>query len=260
MKTKGRNVLAGLCALAMAGTLAVPVRAQIAEVKEKPPMYTYVSNWIIPRARWAEMDKASAADDKILDKAIASGTLVAYGEDWNLVHQPENSTHDNWWSAMSMAGVLNALDEFYKAGTPTSPVLGSATKHWDNIYVSRFYNWHSGSWHGGYTHGSAYKLKSDAPDDAVKTLSKNLIVPLLEKLLADGTLHEYEIDVEAIHTEAPGTFWIFYITANAEGVDKVNAALQEALKASPLSGPAFGSMVDFTPHRDSLSRTNATYK
>jgi len=260
MQTKGRNVLAGLCALALAGTAAVPVRAQMAEVKEKPPMYTYVSNWIIPRARWAEMDKANAADDKILEKAIASGTLVGYGEDWNLVHQPDDSTHDNWWSAMSMAGLLNALDEFYKAGTPTSPVLASATKHWDNIYVSRFYNWQSGSWRGAYTHGSTYKLKADAPDDAVEILSKNLIVPLLEKLLADGTLHEYEVDVQAIHTEAPGTFSIFYIPANAEGVDKVNAALREAMKANPLGGPAFGAMVDFTPHRYSLSRTNATYK
>jgi len=103
-------------------------------------------------------------------------------------------------------------------------------------------------------------LKADAPDDAVDKLSKNFIAPLMEKLLADGTLHEYEIDTEAIHTEAPGTFWIFYITANAEGLDKVNAALRETMKANPMNGPAFGSMVDFTPHRDNLVRTNATYK
>jgi hypothetical protein len=206
------------------------------------------------------MDKSSAAEDKLLDKAVAAGTLVGYGEDWNLVHQPDESTHDSWWSAMSMAGILNALDSFYKAGTPTSPVLISATKHWDGIYVSRFYNWHPGSLHGGYTHGASYKLKPDAPDDAVATLSKSFIVPMLEKLLADGTVQEYEVDVEAIHTEAPGKFWIFYITPNAEGLDKVNAALQEALKTNPLAGPAVDSMVDFTLHRDSLARTNATYK
>ena len=82
----------------------------------------------------------------------------------------------------------------------------------------------------------------------------------MEKMLADGTIHEYEVDTEAIHTEAPGTFWVFYIAANAEGLDKVNAALRESLRANALGGPAFGSMVDFTPHRDYLSRTNATYK
>jgi hypothetical protein len=159
-----------------------------------------------------------------------------------------------------MAGVLNVLDQFYKSGTTTSPVLVSATKHWDGLFVSRYYNWHSGSWKDSYTHGSSFRLMPNAPDDAVEKLSKHLFVPLLEKLFADGTIVEYEIDTEAIHTEAPGTFWIFYLTANAEGLDKVNAALRETLKANPLSGPAFDSMVDFTAHTDYLARTSATYK
>lgn len=242
------------------GISTVAGRGQTSEVKEKPPMYTYVGNWNIPRPQWADMAKADAADQKILDAAIASGTIVAYGNDVNLVHRPDGSTHDEWWSAMSLAGVLNMLEQFYKSGNTTSPVLASATKHWDTIFVSRHYNWHAGTWKDVYTHGSSYKLKADAPENAVGTLSKNLFVPFFEKLLADGTIHEYEIDTEAIHTEAPGTFWIFYIAANAEALDKVNAALQERMKAEPLGGPAFASMVDFTPHRDELARTIATYK
>jgi hypothetical protein len=260
MNRKLWRVFAGLCTLAMAAVWAVPVGAQMSEVKEKSAMYSYVGNWAIPRAQWAEMEKANGADQKILDKAIASGTIVGYGNDVNLVHQPDGETHDDWWSAMSLAGVLNVLDQFYKSGSSTSPVLASTTKHWDNIYVSRHYNWHAGSWKDVYTHGSSYKLKTDAPDDAVEMLSKNLIVPLLEKMLADGTIHEYEIDTEAIHTEAPGTFWVFYVAADAEGLDKVNAALRERMKSNPLGGPAFGAMVDFTAHRDWLVRTNATYK
>jgi hypothetical protein len=91
-------------------------------------------------------------------------------------------------------------------------------------------------------------------------LSKKLIAPLLEKLLADGTLHEYEVDTQAVHTEAPGTFLIVYLAANAEGLDKVNAALREAIKSDPLGGVAFGSMVDITAHHDDVARSNATYK
>jgi hypothetical protein len=83
---------------------------------------------------------------------------------------------------------------------------------------------------------------------------------LLEKMLADGAIHEYEIDTEAIHTQAPGAFWVDYIAANAEGLDKVDAALVGALKANPMSTPAFLSMVDFSQHRDYLVRTDATYK
>jgi hypothetical protein len=260
MKRQLWKVFAGLCAVAMSAVWALPAGAQMAEVKEKPPMYSYVAYWNIPRAQWADMAKAGAANQKILDKAIANGTVVGYGNDENLIHQADGPTHDSWWSATSMAGALNVLDQFYSSGSATSPVLASATKHWDGLFVSRYYNWHSGSWKDLYTHGASYKLKADAPNDAVDTLSKGLIVPLMEKMLADGTIHEYEVDVEAIHTEAPGTFWVFYLAANAEGLDKVNTALRDTLKANPLNGPAFGSMTDSGEHRDYLARTNATYK
>jgi hypothetical protein len=259
MNNKQCGALSALCALAITGVWVAPAGAQMAEVKEKPRLYTYVSDWNIPRARWADMDKQSAADAKIFDKAVAGGTLVAYGDDANLIHTAEGNTHDSFWSAMSMAGILNVLDELHRTGAAAAPVLSSATKHSDALYVSRFYNWKSGSWKG-YTHGASFKLKADAPDDAVETLSKGFIVPLFEKLLADGTINEYEVDLEAIHTEAPGTFWIVYICPTAEGLDKVNAALGEALKVHSLAGPALNSMVDFTPHRDQLLRTNATYK
>ena len=233
MTRKLWTVVAGLCALAMVAASAPSASAQMSEAKEKPPMYSYVSNWAIPRAQWGDMEKDYATDQKILDKALADGTLVGYGSDVNLVHQADGATHDDWWSAMSLAGVLNVLDQFYKTGNATTSVLQSATKHWDNVYVSRFYNWHPGSWKDSYTYVAMYKLKADAPDDAVEVLSKNLIAPLLEKQLADGTLHEYEIDTQAIHTSDPGTFFIVYIAASAEGLDKVHAAIRESMKASP---------------------------
>ena len=111
-----------------------------------------------------------------------------------------------------------------------------------------------------YTRVATYKLKPDAPNDAVEILSKNLFVPFFEKLLANGSIVEYEIDTEAIHTDNPAMFSAVYIAANAEALDKVNAALQALTKANPLGSPALGSMVDFSAHRDELVRTNATYK
>src|SRR5579864_1436753 len=118
-------VFAALCLLALSTVLVLPASAQMSEAKEKPPMYSYVAFWNIPRAQWAEMAKNDAADAKILDKAMANGTIVGYGNDENLIHSPEGPTHDGWWSAMSMAGVLNVLDQFYKSGNATSPVLSS---------------------------------------------------------------------------------------------------------------------------------------
>lgn len=254
-----KRVFALMCGLAIVAICVDPAVAQT-EVKEKPQMYTYVGNWAIPRAQWGEMEKANTADQPIYDKAFSAGTIVGYGNDVTIVHQGDGQTHDEWWSATSMAGLLNVLDQFYKSGSATSSVLSSATKHWDGIYVSRYYNWHKGSWKDVYTRVAIYKLKPDAPPDAVETLSKNLFVPFFEKLLADGTIHEYEIDTEAIHTDNPAFFSVVYIAANAEGLDKANVALQALVKANPLGSPALGSMVDFSAHRDELVRTNATYK
>ncbi len=260
MKNNNWQILSGLCAIAMAGAWAAPACAQSAEVKEKPGLYTYEAYWTVPRARWAEFEKANPTMQKVMDKAIASGELVAYGSDSALLHDTDGATHDNWWQSMSMAGTLTVLDELEKASGGSSPVLNSATKHWDNLWVSRFYNWHAGSWQGAYTYAAIYPLTADAPDDAVETLAKTMLVPLLEKLLADGAIVEYEIDEQAVHSDAPGTFVIDYIAPTAEGLDKVNAAIRAAIKNSPLNGVAFGSMVDYAKHRDSLTRTTATYK
>jgi hypothetical protein len=260
MNKKFWSAFALVCALAVAALWAAPACAQMSEVKEKPRMYSYISFWNIPRAQWGEMAKADAADEKIVEKALANGTIVGYGFDLNLIHQPDGATHDEWWSAMSLGGVLSVLDQFYKSGSPTSPVLGSASKHWDNIYVSRYYNWHAGSWKDIYTSGSCFKLKPDAPDNAIDTLSKNVLVPVLEKMMAEGALHEYEIDTEVYHTQPVGTFCVFELAANAEALDKIGAAVRDSFKSNPTYGPAFGSMVDWTGHQDYLVRTNATYK
>jgi len=260
MKSHECGAWSALCALVIGTLCPAAAPAQTSDVKDKPPMYTYVSNFTIPRARWADMDKQSAADDKIFEKALGGGGLIGYGNDTTLVHETEGATHDSWWSAMSMAAIVTVLDDLHKGGASTAPVLSSATKHNDNLYVSKYYSWKSGSVKDGYIHGAYFKLKADAPDDALDTLSKGFLVPMLEKWLADGTIVEYEIDTEAIHTETPGAFWIFYITQNAGGLDKATAALREALKTNALAGPAFGAVVDFSAHRDYLGHTNAIYK
>jgi len=252
-----------MMSLGLLATLAVQVgsaQAQSIETKEKERMYTYVALWAIPRAKWAEYEKPNAAGQKVLDQGMSDGSLIAYGADVNEVHAAEGYTHDSFWSSHSMAGVLKTLEAFANVPTTTSGVLTSATKHSDIIFVTKHYNWHSGSYKGAYTHGSSYKLKPNAPDDAVGLLSKNVFEPVLEKLLADGAIVEYEVDEEAIHTEDPNTFWVFYITPNAEGIDKVNAAIRGAVKANPLLGPSLDSMVDWTPHRDFLSMTSVTFK
>ena len=89
-----------------------PLQAQTA-AKPKPSVYTYVAQWDVPRAQWADMVKADDADRPVLDKLIADGTLVGYGAYNNLIHQEGEPTHGTWFSATSEGNLLKALEAIY---------------------------------------------------------------------------------------------------------------------------------------------------
>lgn len=254
-----RPVVAGLCAFTTITLFALSAGAQTQEIKPKPPMYSYIANWQVPRANWGDVTSAMAPVKTALDKALSDGTIVGYGNDTNLVHQPDAETHDVWWSSMSLAGVIKALDQIHASADTSNATLNNS-KHWDEIFVSRYYNWKSGSYKGGYVHVSVYKFKADAPDDGLDNLAQHLMVPLLEKALSSGTIVEYEIDTMAVHTTAPGIFAVVYVTPTPEGIDTVQGAVMDAIKAHPLGVQAFGSMTDDSSHRDELYKGDGIFK
>ncbi len=253
-------VFTGLCSLLLLTVCVVPATAQMPEVKPKPAMFSYVANWQFPRASFADVDKMLAGGNPALDKAYGDGTIVGYGHDKNLVHTPESDTHDTWWSAMSIAGLMKALTAVSASEMPNSPVMTGASKHWDEVLESHYYNWKPGAFTDSYVEVLSYKLKADAPDDAVAMLSEHLIVPSMEKLLADGMISEYEIDEPAIHTSAPGMFFVVYVAPTPEGIDAVQAAIVADAKAHVLGIQAFGAMVDMNGHRDELMKGSGTFK
>ncbi|HVN92834.1 MAG TPA: hypothetical protein VMT38_04030 [Terracidiphilus sp.] len=260
MNTRGWSVFTGLCGVAVFALSAIPSGAQATEVKEKPAMYTYVADWQFPRDRWGDVEKVNAADDTIFQAAMADGTLVGYGNDVNEVHTVDGNSHDTWWSSMSIAGLMKVLDKLKALPPADSPIALNPAKHWDTVLVSHYYNWKPGAYTGAYLNVAMYQLKPNADDDAVETLSKSVVVPMLEKMLADGTILEYEVDTEAIHTDAPGLFAIVYVTPQAEGIDTVRAAIRASQHGNPLIGAAFDSYVDYTQHRDELLKGNGAYK
>jgi hypothetical protein len=238
---------------------AIPAFAQTQGVNAKPAMYSFVAKWQFRRAAWPDAEKAAKMLNQVMQKALADGTIVAYGDDVNVVHQPDAETHHYQWSSMSMAGLLMVLNQLHASSGDATPALNDA-KERDEVYVSHFYNWKSGSTAGGYKHVAIYKLNADASDNAITDLSQYLFAPVLEKMLANGTIVGYEIDTMAVHTAAPGTFAIAFVSPTPEGLDAEEAELHEAVKAAPLSGEALSLDVDHSDHRDELYKTNCTYK
>jgi len=250
-------LLAGVVALA--GVLASPgvygnSGAAQSATAEKPAVYTYVAEWAVPRAMWADYQKQIDAEVDTMKKAIADGTIVAFGDFAVVNHQEGAPTHGSWFSATSMANLMKMLEARRSAPASTSPVL-AASKHWDYILSSTVHNGHSGTFTNGYLRVARWPGKAGGNDSEGRIL-KSTMVALLEKLLADGAIHSYAVDEEVVHSDDPGTMFVVFVANGAEGLDKFDAAVTDMRKNNPASAAAYGTLVDSHGHRDTLARVS----
>ena len=255
-----KGLMKFVCALALttvATLCAVPAHAQMTDEKEKPAVYTYVAQWAVPRTSWPAYEKGIPGTKALMDKLVADGTITGYGWFKNLVHQEGTPTHGDWFSAASMGGLMKALAAIVAQGGDDKVL--AELKHWDFILVSRQYGHHAGTFENGYLRVGTYKAKPNEGEAAEK-MTKAYIVPILEKLLADGAIHFYSVGREAIHTQDPAQFDVVIIANGPDGLDKFYAALESAGKANPTGGPAFGSATEGSAHRDSLMLATAVFK
>jgi hypothetical protein len=243
----------GICTTCLLALFAVaacmPLRAQHEE-QGKPPIYTYVAQWAVPRAQWGDMTKLAEQDRPLMDKLIADSTIIGYGEFANVIHHEGEPTHGNWFTASSQGNLMKALEALYARPGLTAPVL-AASKHWDYLLVSRTHNARSGKFDGGYLTGIAWDVKP-GQDHAFQELMTSRLVPAFEKLLTDGVVVSYSLDSEDYHTDKPGRVTFVFTTADAEGLDKVDQALQAEFRKDKDIGPALQSLTDGESHRDFL--------
>ncbi len=253
MRSRAIGILFVACAVVIAMMSAYPAWTQSASA-EKPIMYTYVSEWAVPRAMWAEYQKLEGADNDAMRKAVADGTLIAFGSFAVLNHQEGQPTHGTWFSANSIANLIKVLEGLRSAPAATAPPL-AASKHWDYFLQSRDYNAHSGTFTNGYLRVGFWRFKAGASDPGGR-IRKATIGAMLEKLLADGALHSYQIDSENVHSQDPDEFFIGIVTNGAEGLDKFYAALEEADKNNPAGLAGYDSLLDSRGHHDFLAHVN----
>ena len=228
-----------------------PLRAQSND-QGKAPVYTYIAEWAVPRAQWADMVKIDDQERSLMEKMAADGTILGYGTFASLIHHEGEPTHGSWFSAASVGKVMKALEAVYAQGTTTAPVQ-AASKHWDFILVSRAHNGRSGKYDGAYLSGASWDVKP-GEGRAFRDLINSRLVPVFEKLLADGSVVSYSVDTEEYHTENPGRVSLIYTTADASGLDKVDQALEAAFSKDTEIGPAVQTLTDGKEHRDFLLR------
>ncbi len=210
--------IAGLLVFVLAVML---VPAALPQMEPTPVVYTYVSQFQVPRANWAAYSEDTEKTVvPIMEKLTADGTILSWATFEQIIHTPEGYTHGAWWSSNTISGLMKVLEEVRKAGPRPGQI--AATKHEDYLMQTSMY--HMGSGTSAYLRVVCSNAKADKPGDYTATLKK-LLVPTFEEQIKKGVATYYGVDEQYVNTSAPSTRCVVITYPNAEGMDKWAAAI-----------------------------------
>lgn len=199
-----------------------------------------------------------------LEKLRQAGTVLGYGLDSDVLHQ-QGPNVALWITVRDFAGVAES-DKAVQAA-----LRANAEKMKDLYAVSGFGD------HRDLLVRSVESGQGKVPDGALpftffqqekvkpgkmpiaRMMFRHHDKPVLDKLVRDGVIYGYSMDVEAIHTMEPGTVLYLIVAPDIGAMDKVRAAFQESMqKMSDGEREAIEQMeeevFDRKAHRDSISR------
>ena len=240
--------IAGLVVVVLA-VMVVP--AGISQTEPAPRVYTYVSQFQIPRANWAQY----AEDNEktfvpVVEKSLADGSIASWSTFEQVVHTPDGYTHGAAWSSNSIAGLMKVLDEVRKNGPRPGQI--AATKHEDYLMQSTMY--HAGSGTETYLRVICSMAKADKPEGYTAMLKK-FLVPTFEEQLKKGAATYYGVDEQYVNTSAPSTRCLVITYPNADGIDKWATAINATMgKWSPAERAEFAGATVPDSRRDILTR------
>jgi len=252
MRKRGWQLGLLICALMAMGGAAGgrPAGAQTqAATAEKPAVYTYVALWAVPRTDWPDIEKFYKDARPALDKLVAGGTLVGWGNARAWVHDASGFTHANWITATSFADLDRALIAI-RAALP-QPAAFAKAKHVDEVLRSTIHNGKAGASGTGMLWVAQLTVKPGQTDEFTDLFESGLR-PLFEEQMAAGSILAYWLSFQAVHTEDPSGVSIAYIMPNAAAVDKFQGALAAYQAKNPEVSTAMMSTMDYSAHRDSL--------
>jgi len=240
--------IAGLLVFVLAVML---VPAALPQMEPTPIVYTFVSQFQVPRANWAaysEDTEKSAVP--ILEKLTADGTILSWSAFEQVVHTPEGYTHGAAWSSTSISGLMKVLDEIRKAGPRPGQI--AATRHEDFLMQTSMYRMGSGT--PAYLRVVCSNAKADKPGDYTATLKK-LLVPTFEEQVKKGVATYYGIDEQYVNTSAPSMRCVVITYPNAEGMDKWATAINTTMgKWSAAERAEFAASTVPDSRRDFMAR------
>jgi len=227
------------------------VPAALPQMEPTPIVYTFVSQFQIPRANWAQYSEdAEKTIVPIMEKLAADGTILSWSTFEQVVHTPDGYTHGAAWSSTSISGLMKVLDEVRKAGPRPGQI--AATKHEDYLMQTTMY--HAGSGTPAYLRVVCSNAKADKPD-GYTTMLKKLLVPTFEEQIKKGVATYYGVDEQYVNNSAPSIRCVVITYPNADGMDKWAAAINTTMsKWSPAERAEFAGATVPDSRRDIMAR------
>lgn len=217
--------IAGLVVVALL-VFSAPVALPQQEAAQT--VYTYVSQFQVPRASWAQFtEDTEKSANPILQKALADGSIIAWGNFETLVHSAEGYSHVTAWQATSLAGITRVLDELRKAGPPRAGQI-AATKHEDLLLRAVVHRSSPVANGSGYARVVGVLAQPGKEDDYV-ALIKKYIVPVLEDQFKKGNITFYAIEQQYVVNAPASLRSVVSFYPSAEAMDKAAAAINARL-------------------------------
>ena len=234
----------------------VMVPTALPQMEATPIVYTYVSQFAVPRANWAEYSEdAEKSFIPIVEKALADGSIIGWSTFEQVVHTPDGYTHGAAWSSHTIAGLMHVLDELRKGGPPR-PSQVAATKHEDLLMQTTMYRVGSGT--AAYLRVVCSNVKTEKPTEYAALLKKYL-VPTFDEQIKKGVATYYGVDEQYVNTGAPSTRCLVINYPNAEGMDKWATAINATLgKMNPAERAEFAGATVADSRRDIMARITHT--
>jgi len=245
-KNNWNRRLALLATIAVLGTLiALPQLSLAADEEELKTTYTRVEMWQVERARWGDfVDMFKKYDVPILEKLKSDGAISEWGIDAEHLHHPKGYTHSTWYSADSMGALVKAGEAYIAAweamGEESSKALDAEfasliVKHRDYITDTDGMRSAARDIEGGYYHAAYVQVTRDK-HRAYHSYWDNRVKPIYQKLFEEGVVVAYGLSTETITTDHPTGHWSWYVVADADGLDAVDAAFDASWEEEDAEG------------------------
>jgi len=215
--------------------LLMTAAAAAQEMQEMKPVSYLAEFQIHPAKAQAFIGLVKKHDKPVLDRLMTEGAVLAWGLDTTVIHREEGSNFLFWFVTADYAGMDTVFAELEKM-EESIPAEDQAKfmdsvdfkKHHDHILKAIHVNVSPTEPEGPvYTNYSSLKVKPGKSREYTEYYKK-YTVPVLDPLVADGTLIGYGLDREDFHTEEPEWRFIWIATPNLAAFDKTDAAFAAA--------------------------------